>query len=95
MRARAIAEAIGTEPALRTVPEMVTEAVGTAVVGVMLVRETVADVFRTEAAGRAVAVLTAASPVTAQALGAEVTVGSTQIASRAAEATSRHTGMGV
>jgi hypothetical protein len=84
MKARTTGEAIETFPELRTEPVMVTEALGRAMVGERLVSDTVAESDAVDAAATGVAVI-------AQTLGIDATVGNTNSASRAAEATSRST----
>jgi hypothetical protein len=83
MKARTTGEAIETFPELRTEPVMVTEALGTAMVGERLVSDTVAESDTVDAATSVV--------VPAQTFGIDTTVGNTNSASRAAEATSRST----
>jgi hypothetical protein len=96
MNARTTGEVIETWAELWTDPEMVTEALGSATVGVSLVRVTVAEsaTFGTVAMDEAVAmdeVVAMDEAVTAQTLGRDATAGSTKRAIRAEEATSRNT----
>src|SRR5665647_1464197 len=85
MRARTVGASIGTEPALRTVPEMVIEALGTATCGLMLERVTDAGPVTVEAVARSVT----APP--AMAGDQDATVGDTETASRTAQAARRRT----
>src|SRR5674476_186307 len=86
MRARTIGPSTGTEPALRTVPETVIGARGTATSGLTLARVTVAGpvtggaVTKTSAGARSV------TAPTAMADDQDETVGDTETASRAAQA---------
>jgi len=81
MSASATGEAIETTPALRTLPVIVIALLGTAIVGVMLVSETVSGEAEVPMAVMAVSAL---------AMGTDV-----RIASSAAEAACRHTLLGI
>jgi hypothetical protein len=84
MKARTTGEVIGTFPELRTEPVMVTEALGRAMAGERSVSDTVAGSGAVDAAATGAAVI-------AQTLGIDASVGSTNSASSAGEATSRST----
>src|SRR5665647_405499 len=91
MSARTIGASIGTEPTLRTVPESVIGALGTATSGLTLARVTAAGPVTGGAFTRTCAVERSVTAPAAMAGDQDATVGDTETASRAAQAASRRT----